>query len=90
MGQKLLEPSDSIMSGIVATVSAGLSTVRAPTNHRDLNVSEEGKDLYAAIDAAEKRLVRALVDTRQREQTTQRHPKKFSWQRITRVLRSVR
>jgi ribosomal subunit interface protein len=59
-------------------------------NHRDLNVSEEGKDLYAVIDTAEKRLVRALVEARHRQQTTQRHPKKFSWERITRALRSVR
>lgn len=44
-------------------------------NHRDLNVSEEGKDLYAAIDQAEKRLVRALVDARQRAQGAHRQPK---------------
>src|SRR6478735_1586943 len=58
--------------------------------HRDLNVSEEGKDLYAAIDLAQKRLVRALVENRQRDKTTQRHPKKFSWDRIARILRSAR
>jgi ribosomal subunit interface protein len=44
-------------------------------NQRDLNVSEEGKDLYAAIDSAQKRVVRALVESRQRDQTARRHPK---------------
>jgi ribosomal subunit interface protein len=41
--------------------------------HHDLNVSEETMDLYEAIDRAEKRLVRHLVDERQRMKTEQRH-----------------
>jgi ribosomal subunit interface protein len=70
--------------------SCGCHVLVQLPNHRDLNVTEEGKDLYAAIDLAQKRLVRALVENRQRDQTTQRRPKKFSWDRIARVLRSAR
>ena len=58
--------------------------------HRDLNVTETNKDLYAAIDRAEKRLLSSLVDARQRVLTTHRHPRKFDAQATARALRSAR
>jgi ribosomal subunit interface protein len=64
--------------------------VQLPGHGHDLNVSEEGKDLYAAIDLAEKRVLRRLLDLRQRRLTEKRHPKKYSWDRVARVLRSAR
>lgn len=57
---------------------------------RAINITEENKDMYAAIDLAEKRLVRQLVDTRQKELTKARHPRKFSWGRVLRALRTAR
>lgn len=56
----------------------------------DLNVSEEGKDLYAAIDLAEKRLLRQLSELYHRRLTEKRRPKKFSWERVLRALRTAR
>lgn len=35
--------------------------------HRELNVTEEGGDLYAAIDAVQKRLTRSLTEIRQQQ-----------------------
>src|SRR5689334_20756520 len=58
--------------------------------HHDINVTEEGEDLYAAIDLAKKRLLRCLVDDRQKQQTLSRHPRKFSAERIERALRTAR
>jgi ribosomal subunit interface protein len=50
--------------------------VHMPENH-ELNVREESGDLYAAIDLAEKRLVREIVELRERRLTEARHPKKY-------------
>ena len=55
--------------------------------HRDVNITEHNHDLYAAIDLAEKRLIHALVALRERNRTTSRHPRKFSWRKIARLLR---
>jgi ribosomal subunit interface protein len=56
---------------------------------RDINVTEHQHDLFAAIDLAEKRLVHALTDLRQRQLTTQRHPRKYSQEKVARILRSA-
>jgi len=61
--------------------------VQLPGHGHDFNVTEEGKDLYAAIDVAEKRLLRRLLDLRQRRLTEKRHPKKYSLGRLARALR---
>ncbi|MFO7181188.1 MAG: ribosome-associated translation inhibitor RaiA [Pseudomonadota bacterium] len=57
---------------------------------KDINIREEALDLYEAIDGADKRLVRTLVDRRERRLTNARHPKKFSWDRLGRALGWVR
>lgn len=56
---------------------------------RDINITEHHRDLYAAIDLAEKRLMHALVDVRQRRQTTTRHPRKYSQHKVARIIRST-
>jgi ribosomal subunit interface protein len=57
--------------------------------HRDINISEHDHDLYAAINNAEKRLVSTLVNSRERLLTQHRHPRKFSWRKIARLLKSL-
>jgi ribosomal subunit interface protein len=52
--------------------------------HRDINITEENHDLHAAIDLAEKRLLRCLIDLRERRLTTTRHPRKYSQRKLTR------
>jgi ribosomal subunit interface protein len=42
--------------------------------HHDINIREEAGDLYAAIDVAKDRLLRALIDYRDRILTEKRHP----------------
>ena len=37
------------------------------TGHRELNVTEEGVDLYAAIDRVQKRLLRGLTELRKQQ-----------------------
>lgn len=55
--------------------------------HRhEINIREEDHDLYEAIDLAEKRLVRAVTDFRDRRLTENRHPRKYSFDRLTRAL----
>ena len=44
--------------------------------HREINVTEENHDLHAAINLAEKRLIRCLKDLRERRLTKTRHPRK--------------
>jgi ribosomal subunit interface protein len=56
--------------------------------HRTINVTEEHRDLYAAIDLAEKRLLNSLVALRERRLTNDRHPRKFSWRKIGQLLRA--
>jgi ribosomal subunit interface protein len=55
--------------------------------HHDINVKEEHRDLYAAIDLAEKRLLNALTAFRERRLTNARHPRKYSWRKISHLLR---
>ena len=59
------------------------------TSHRDINVTEHHRDLYAAIDLAEKRLMHALTARRQRQQTSQRHPRKYSQEKVAHIIRST-
>jgi ribosomal subunit interface protein len=47
-----------------------------PEKH-EINVREESGDLYAAVDLAENRLLRELVDFREKRVDAERHPKKF-------------
>src|SRR3954462_1766921 len=42
--------------------------------HRDINISEQDHDLYAAIDLAEKRLLTALVAQREKRWALERWP----------------
>jgi len=58
--------------------------------HRDLNVTETNKDLYAAIDCAEKRLLSVLVDARRRALTARRHPREVSAEGTAGTVRSAR
>lgn len=53
--------------------------------HRDINITELNHDLHAAIDLAEKRLLRALADERERRLALRRHPRKYSLQKLARV-----
>lgn len=55
--------------------------------HLDINVREEATDLYEAIDIAEKRLQRQLVDRRDRRLTSSRQPKRNGgWDRALRAI----
>lgn len=42
--------------------------------HHEVNITEENHDMHAVIGLAEKRLIRALVDLRDKAKTTARHP----------------
>jgi ribosome-associated translation inhibitor RaiA len=42
--------------------------------HHEINITEENHDMHSVINLAEKRLLRALVDLRDRAKTTARHP----------------
>jgi ribosomal subunit interface protein len=56
-------------------------------SHRhEINVREEDHDLYEAIDLAQKRLVRAVTDYRDRQLTEGRRARKYSWTRLARAL----
>lgn len=44
--------------------------------HVDINIREEATDLYEAIDLAEKRLQRQLVDRRTKRTTNARYPRR--------------
>lgn len=56
--------------------------------HRNINIKEEHRDLYAAIDLAEKRLLNCLIALRERRLTNDRHPRKYSWRKIAQLLRA--
>jgi ribosomal subunit interface protein len=62
-------------------------TLQLP-GHRTINISEEHRDLYAAIDLVEKRLLNCLVALRERRLTNDRHPRKYSWRKIAQLLRA--
>lgn len=56
-------------------------------SHRhEINVREEDRDMYEAIDLAQKRVVRALTDYRDRQLTEGRRTRKYSFGRIARAL----
>jgi ribosome-associated translation inhibitor RaiA len=42
--------------------------------HHEINITEENHDMHSVIGLAEKRLLRTLVDLRDRAKTTARHP----------------
>ncbi len=51
--------------------------------HRhDLNIREEDRNLYEAIDLGARRLVRAITEYRDRRLTEHRHPRKYSLDRL--------
>jgi ribosomal subunit interface protein len=56
------------------------------THRHDINVREEDRDLYEAIDLAQKRLVRVLTEYRDRQLTEGRHARKYSFDRLSRAL----
>jgi ribosomal subunit interface protein len=56
--------------------------------HRAINIEEQHRDLYAAIDLVEKRLLNCLSALRERRLTNDRHPRKYSWRKINQVLRA--
>src|SRR5262245_27346487 len=52
-------------------------------SHRhEISIREEDPDLYEAIDLAQKRLVRALTEYRDRQLTEGRHARKYSFERL--------
>ena len=52
----------------------------------EINVREEDKDLYEAIDLAQKRLLHALTDFHERRLTLGRRTRKYSFERLARAL----
>jgi putative sigma-54 modulation protein len=56
------------------------------THRHDINIREEDRDMYAAIDLAQKRLLRAVVDYRDRQLTEGRRARKYSFNRLARAL----
>jgi ribosomal subunit interface protein len=56
-------------------------------SHRhDVNLREESHDLYEAIDLAQKRLSRAVIEYRDKKLTDGRHTRKYSFERLARAL----
>ncbi len=66
----------------------GCHVLLALAGRHELNIREEDRDLYEAIDLAEKRLVRAMTEHRDRRLTENRHPRKYSLDRIVRAPRA--
>jgi ribosome hibernation promoting factor len=56
------------------------------THRHNLNIREEDRDMYAAIDLAQERLLRALVDYRDRQLTEGRRARKYTFDRLGRAL----
>lgn len=59
------------------------------TNQRDINITEHNRDLHAAIDLAEKRLLPALAAIRGSRRTKERHAGKLSWRKVSQLLRGT-
>lgn len=59
------------------------------TGQREVNITEHNHDLYAAVDLVQKRLLSSLAAARETQLTKKRHPRKFSWQKLTRLLRGA-
>jgi ribosomal subunit interface protein len=56
-------------------------------SHRhDINIREEDRDMYEAIDLAQKRVLRALTDYRDRQLTEGRRTRKYSFPRLAHAL----
>jgi ribosomal subunit interface protein len=58
--------------------------------HQRVNVREIQNDLYSAIDLAKDRVVRNIIEIRDRMLTLRRHPKKYSFARLGRALGWIR
>jgi putative sigma-54 modulation protein len=56
------------------------------THRHDINIREEDRDLYAAIDLAQKRLLRTLVEYRDRKLTEGRRARKYTFDKLARAL----
>lgn len=56
------------------------------THRHDVNIREEDRDLYAAIDLAQSRLLRTLVEYRDRQITEGRRSRKYTFDRLGRAL----
>ena len=56
------------------------------SHKHDISIREESHDLYEAIDLAQKRLSRAIVDYRDRQLTEGRRTRKYSFDRLARAL----
>jgi ribosomal subunit interface protein len=54
--------------------------------HRDINISEIAGDVHAAIDLAQERALRALTEQRDKMLTLSRHPRKYSFDKLARIL----
>jgi ribosome-associated translation inhibitor RaiA len=52
----------------------------------EINIREEDHDLYEAIDLAQKRLVRAVTDYRDRQLTEERHRRRHGFAPFARAL----
>jgi len=56
-------------------------------SHRhEISIREEDRDLYEAIDLAQKRVIRALTEYRDRQLTEGRRTRKYSLERLGRAL----
>ena len=53
---------------------------------KDINVRELDESLYAAIDVAKDRVLRQLTEVRNRMLTAGRHPRKYSFDKLARML----
>jgi ribosomal subunit interface protein len=61
--------------------------VHLELSHRhDINIREEDRDLYEAIDRAQKRLRRAVTEYRDRRLTEGRNARKYGFDRGARAL----
>jgi putative sigma-54 modulation protein len=67
-------------------IRCGCHVLLQLSHRHDVNIREEDGDLYEAIDKAEKRLVRALTEYRDRRLTENRHAGKYSVDRVQRTL----
>jgi len=52
------------------------------SRRQSVNIREEDRDLYAAIDVAQKRLVRAVTEVRDRQVTEGRHTRRYGFNRL--------
>jgi ribosomal subunit interface protein len=67
-------------------VKFGCHVLLEVSPRHEINVREEDHDLYEAIDLAQKRVLRALTDYRDRRLTVSRRTRKYSISRLVRAL----